>query len=201
MPERTVNRYYDPTTDEFLSIDPDVMTTDQPYVFTNDNSLNDADPLGLVYELNPQGAAIGIPFLGPVNPILLDGSGVVEGGLADIAATSNLLTNLASDSEADVGEGAGHVHGTLVHTRFGNLVEGLDDSQLSSEVSYENGMVVKNGTRGSVRLDVVQGDTSQPAAVYDLKTGSGKLTPNRIAQIRSQLPKGFQHIPVITIRP
>jgi RHS repeat-associated protein len=43
-----VNRYYDPTTDQFLSIDPDVATTDQPYVFTNDDPLNAIDPLGLL---------------------------------------------------------------------------------------------------------------------------------------------------------
>jgi RHS repeat-associated protein len=42
-----INRYYDPTTDEFLSIDPDVATTDQPYVFTNDDPLNSSDPTGL----------------------------------------------------------------------------------------------------------------------------------------------------------
>jgi hypothetical protein len=29
-----------------LSIDPDVATTDQPYVFTNDDPLNSSDPLG-----------------------------------------------------------------------------------------------------------------------------------------------------------
>jgi len=42
-----VNRYYDPTTDQFISIDPQVATTNQPYVFTNDNPLNSEDPLGL----------------------------------------------------------------------------------------------------------------------------------------------------------
>jgi RHS repeat-associated protein len=42
-----INRYYDPSTDQFLSIDPDVASTDQPYVFTNDNPLNAEDPLGL----------------------------------------------------------------------------------------------------------------------------------------------------------
>jgi hypothetical protein len=42
-----VNRYYDPTSDQFMSIDPDVATTDQPYVFTNDNPLNSTDPLGM----------------------------------------------------------------------------------------------------------------------------------------------------------
>jgi RHS repeat-associated protein len=41
-----INRYYDPTTDEFLSIDPDVALTDQPYLYTGDDPLNLNDPLG-----------------------------------------------------------------------------------------------------------------------------------------------------------
>jgi RHS repeat-associated protein len=44
-----INRYYDPTTDQFLSVDPDVATTDQPYVFTDDDPLNAEDPLGLCW--------------------------------------------------------------------------------------------------------------------------------------------------------
>jgi uncharacterized protein RhaS with RHS repeats len=43
----SINRYYDPATDQFLSIDPDVATTDQPYLFTGDDPLNATDPLGL----------------------------------------------------------------------------------------------------------------------------------------------------------
>jgi uncharacterized protein RhaS with RHS repeats len=42
-----VNRYYDPSTDQFMSVDPDVATTDQPYVYTNDDPLNSEDPLGM----------------------------------------------------------------------------------------------------------------------------------------------------------
>ena len=33
-------------TDQFLSVDPDVDETGQPYVFTNDDPLNSTDPLG-----------------------------------------------------------------------------------------------------------------------------------------------------------
>jgi hypothetical protein len=44
--DSVINRYYDPSTDQFLSIDPDVAATDQPYVFTNDDPLNAEDPLG-----------------------------------------------------------------------------------------------------------------------------------------------------------
>lgn len=45
--DSVINRYYDPTTDQFLSVDPEVATTDQPYVFVNDDSLNSEDPLGM----------------------------------------------------------------------------------------------------------------------------------------------------------
>ena len=41
-----LNRYYDPSTDQFLSVDPDVQSTDQPYAFVNDDPLNLTDPLG-----------------------------------------------------------------------------------------------------------------------------------------------------------
>lgn len=42
-----VNRYYDPATDQFLSVDPQVAQTGQPYAFVGDDPLNATDPLGL----------------------------------------------------------------------------------------------------------------------------------------------------------
>jgi RHS repeat-associated protein len=49
-----VDRYYDPSTAQFLSIDPDVAETGQPYAYTADDPLNKTDPTGLnpgdVYE-------------------------------------------------------------------------------------------------------------------------------------------------------
>jgi hypothetical protein len=45
---RVVDRYYyDPGTDQFLSVDPDVADTGQPYAYTGDDPLNATDPLGL----------------------------------------------------------------------------------------------------------------------------------------------------------
>ncbi len=44
---RAVNRYYDPSTYQFLSIDPKVGTTLQPYAFVGGDPLNATDPLGL----------------------------------------------------------------------------------------------------------------------------------------------------------
>ena len=42
-----VDRYYDPSTGQFLSVDPDLVETGQPYAFTIDDPLNATDPLGL----------------------------------------------------------------------------------------------------------------------------------------------------------
>ena len=47
-PACSFNRYYDPSTDQFLSVDPDVQATDQPYAFVNDDPLSAEDPDGLM---------------------------------------------------------------------------------------------------------------------------------------------------------
>jgi len=41
-----INRFYDPVTDQFLSVDSMVGQSGLPYVFTNDNPLNATDPVG-----------------------------------------------------------------------------------------------------------------------------------------------------------
>jgi hypothetical protein len=56
------------------------------------------------------------------------------------------------------------------------------------------------GTRGSVRLDVVEGPLDAPTCCYDLKTGSATLTPGRIRQFQGNLPGGA-NVPVIQIKP
>jgi RHS repeat-associated protein len=48
----SINRYYDPTTGQFLSVDPLVDATGQPYAYTGDDPVNGVDPLGL-WSLNP----------------------------------------------------------------------------------------------------------------------------------------------------
>jgi RHS repeat-associated protein len=42
-----VNRYYDPATAQFLTVDPAVDQTQQPYAYASDDPLNAADPAGL----------------------------------------------------------------------------------------------------------------------------------------------------------
>jgi hypothetical protein len=41
-----VGRYYDPATGQFLSVDPSVASTEQAYIYTNDNPVYMTDPQG-----------------------------------------------------------------------------------------------------------------------------------------------------------
>jgi RHS repeat-associated protein len=42
-----INRYYDATTGQFTSVDPDLASTLQPYAYAGDNPVSDTDPDGL----------------------------------------------------------------------------------------------------------------------------------------------------------
>jgi hypothetical protein len=44
--ERTINRYYDPATGQFVSVDPMVAETNQPYDYADDDPVNGVDPNG-----------------------------------------------------------------------------------------------------------------------------------------------------------
>ena len=43
----SIDRYYDPQTGQFLSVDPMVATTGEAYAYTGDDPVNDTDPGGL----------------------------------------------------------------------------------------------------------------------------------------------------------
>ena len=139
--ERSINRYYDPTTDQFLSVDPLVDSTGQPYVFTNDNPLNATDPLGLkgapgmtciamtVKACNAQGRAA-VARLEKVgfNPVVLGillgvvsvatgGAGLVLAGGIEAASATTIgvleFTAVASGTGAQLLDANACLHGSL----------------------------------------------------------------------------------------
>ena len=129
---------------------------------------------------------------------LLAGAGYGINQLLSQRSTAQILQRLANEADAAV-PGTGPVAGTLKHSAFKSLVDDLGRNDLHTEVTYLNGRVVTYGTRGAVRLDVVEGQLSMPTAVYDLKTGSASLSASRIRQIQGHLPSAS--IPIHEIRP
>jgi hypothetical protein len=110
------------------------------------------------------------------------------------------LQSAADQAVANVGPGSGPAYGTAVHSEFADIVDSFDNPNLSTEVSYKGGVEVPYGTPGSIRADTVDGPTSAPTTVYDLKTGSAQLTPARTQQIQKEVPGG-SNVPVKQIKP
>jgi RHS repeat-associated protein len=91
-----IYRYYDPNTDQFISVDPDVSQTNQPYEFAGDDPLNLTDPTGLCDLLSC--ILLGIGIVVAVAGVLtgneeLDAieGGAVLGELAGAGLTANLV--------------------------------------------------------------------------------------------------------------
>jgi hypothetical protein len=131
--------------------------------------------------------------------------GIAKGGAAIITKglateTGGALAGAARRALAKMGPGKGPVYGTKAHTVFEEEVKALGRNDLSTEVSYLNGKEVARGTKGSVRLDVVEGPKDNPTAVYDFKTGGAELTPQRVQEIRGHLPPSAQNIPITEVR-
>jgi RHS repeat-associated protein len=43
-----INRYYDPTTGQFISVDPDLVQSSEPYSYGRDNPVSASDPTGML---------------------------------------------------------------------------------------------------------------------------------------------------------
>jgi RHS repeat-associated protein len=146
----------------------------------------------------PAGGYAPVRRSAPVAPALPPAYGSSASAKAD-------LSRLAAQARGKVRSQTARPHrgpsfGTRVHSAFRGEIEAIDCSGLSPEVSYKGGDVVPPGTRGSVRVDVVQGPVDRPLRIYDLKTGRARLTPRRIQQIRRHLPQGYQNIPIEEVR-
>jgi hypothetical protein len=109
MVKSIINRYYDPATDEFMSIDPDVATTDQPYVFTNDDPLNAEDPLGEnIWSTIAKGVAIVLGITAIIVVVVVVVISGDEGGSASEDGVQIIKDGNGNDSGGSSESGGDH---------------------------------------------------------------------------------------------
>lgn len=82
-------------------------------------------------------------------------------------------------------------HSERAHTPHSSEKSILSETADIGQVSYRNGDTVRYGRKDSVRADVVVTNRrgTKVVGVFDLKTGSAKLTDARKVEIRAHLPK------------
>ncbi|MHB1519654.1 MAG: RHS repeat-associated core domain-containing protein [Acidimicrobiales bacterium] len=88
-----INRYYDPSTAQFISVDPLVGVTGQAYTYAGDNPVNAVDPLGL-WGWNPIS-----DVAQAVHDVTHHWRGVVQ-GIAITAAVASLVLTAGADAPA-----------------------------------------------------------------------------------------------------
>jgi len=145
-----INRYYDPSTDQFLSVDPDVQTTDQPYVYTGDDPLNRTDPLGL----GPQADSA---LLSALKELLVRESALKKDATqANIAAVKALSNRVLTDEST-----VNRSNTQAMNSATGSLTTQVP-SQVSSAQSEQNAASVCESQASSIIKDgsIVGGATS-----------------------------------------
>jgi len=116
------NRYYDPTTAQFLTIDPAVSQTQAPYTYTSDSPLNATDPEGLVTEPPPSGGAASAP----ANPPGVYGPGCDQGLFKYGACPSESAAAGNTSEEVEQSAiGAGMVIGGALCPLLGSVISAL----------------------------------------------------------------------------
>jgi hypothetical protein len=178
----SINRYYDPSSDQFISVDPDVQTTDQPYAFVNDDPLNSEDPLG--EDPKPLGTKI-INFNGSAT--VASKTVTVSYGSVTIRATATVTVSGASanakvnvtansDGSADVSLGKG---------------QPVTLSPITSWTSGGPGIGITYSSSGKVGGLVVTSSTTVSVVVNHPETPTGGLSISEIARGVVVVSTGF----------
>jgi RHS repeat-associated protein len=141
-----INRYYDPATAQFLSVDPAVALTQQPYSYAGDDPVNEVDPTGLAGGMPLQGECAGqggrwvSTSVGQGNCVgkVTPHSVVAEAGNAFVAGAKTLFEH-PLQSAAILGGATAIVVGTAV---TGGLADALaaTATELIEEGGVEGGL-------------------------------------------------------------
>ncbi len=97
-------------------------------------------------------------------------------------------------------------HGTEVHVRLANEIKAQKNPRFLPEVSILKGIFdTTYGSRGSIRIDVLEDVDSQTVCVYDIKTGKAGLSVTRSTEIAAEVYSAFkkvhQRVIVTEVRP
>jgi hypothetical protein len=111
-------------------------------------------------------------------------------------------------------------YGTRIHAMLKNEIDDVKDPNLKAEVSYLKLMEdmkdskefvgsmpaeVSYGTKGSIRIDVLERTDPSRVCVYDIKTGRSGLSPARFNEIRRSVVGAYgpsvKQIIITEVRP
>jgi RHS repeat-associated protein len=196
------NRYYDPSAASFMSVDPLVSLTQEPYGYVNDDPVNGTDPLGLCHGLfgcigqgwhdtlgqHWQGTlqVVGVvagaaAFATGIGEIAAGAYAVTEGAeLLDVAAGTYGTASSIAGAVATVSDIPGCASDPGIATCAGLALgaAGFGTGLSAGEVTWEDGLTAEQGlTRALVAagsIGTAAWDGFSALSSLDLNTRSGR---------------------------
>jgi hypothetical protein len=170
-----INRYYDPTTAQFLSVDPAVSATQQPYAYVGDNPTNTTDPSGL---MTPCDSA-DFPSASPIGA--MGGCGLFLANTQNLGVAPGTEACLADPHSCDSGGGSGFlviigaVAGTVAFASgIGEIAAGAYGAVEGGEAIFLGVSAETYGTVGATAGTVAAGvDFPECAGHLSLKSCAG----------------------------
>jgi hypothetical protein len=134
-----VDRYYDPVTGQFLTVDPDVAESGQPYAFTGDDPLNATDPLGSIVNQGPGEPMAGVSAKSAVHADTIDYNDFTNGAIDDEAAYLKKANS-------------GPISPWIAYPvlAIGLFIPGLDDGPDEAGIAAESGAEAGEGVGNAV---------------------------------------------------
>ena len=141
------------------------------------------------------------PGADPLSPVSAVGS-LTREEVEYICPAQNLVQDLTDKAAGSFNRAdySAANYGTAVHLKLKNDFMDLLDPNLLAEASYlktiaETGVPPEKsasyGTKGSIRVDVLEKTSSYTVCVYDIKTGRSTLGPSRMREIAQTVSNNF----------
>lgn len=190
------NRYYDPVTAQFLTIDPAIALTGQPYTYVDDNPLNLVDPDGQMPDepFNPDAGGYGgdsgadiLSSISQAEQLAEEGEnagGSQVRGSGDGGSSNSTAPNIGTTScSRDTNESALNSLGSTVRTDINDAIQraksgkvrfpGHDgkvynnsDGLLPRGGSYTEWTAAGSGSKRGADRVIIDGDPADPTAIY-----------------------------------
>jgi RHS repeat-associated protein len=197
-------RYYDPTTAQFLTVDPLAAATGARYSYASGNPITGADPTGLI-DWGQVGtfAVVGLVIVGTAACVIAEPCGAIEGGLGLALAGGGSTMALTVSAEAAATATTAAIAGGGIFGSLDIMAQNANDGNNGSDCPASDGAEAGPaggglspaasrqlgnlaGRADDTLADVIRTRGGGAGQINQLQSGYGQLTLRKVAELAAR---------------